>query len=265
MRLRAIARASFILLFTGCALIAFTVRSAFASAARRNELFLPWRERWLALVRRVFHLDVIVPTSLEPDLRRANVGPGPRVIVANHRSGFDIVVLMSLFPRGQFLSRGDLARWPVIGYGARLAGTVFVQRDRSSSRTAALRTMRALLETNATLIVFPEGTTLPTDTLGPLHKGFAHAARGLDCELVVVGLAYEPGATFTEKSFGEHMLNVSSRKSTSVAVSVSIPARLRVAEGSDAGSMDGELRRVEEELRARVADARKTLEATRTA
>ena len=52
-----------------------------------------------------------------------------RLVVANHRSPFDIPILLSVFG-GQFLSRADLTEWPVFGRAARRVGTIFRQSRR---------------------------------------------------------------------------------------------------------------------------------------
>ncbi len=77
---------------------------------------------------------------------------------ANHRSFMDILVLMYATP-GTFLSKAEVAKWPIIGAAAKLAGTVFVRRDIKDSRLAARETLRELLQNGDSVTVFPEGTT----------------------------------------------------------------------------------------------------------
>ena len=76
--------------------------------------------------------------------------------VANHISWLDIIVIGSVHPI-RFLSKSEIARWPVIGYLACCAGTLFIQRG-SGMRTA-FDSIKRHLEQNETVALFPEGTT----------------------------------------------------------------------------------------------------------
>jgi 1-acyl-sn-glycerol-3-phosphate acyltransferase len=152
----------------------------------------------------------------------------PRLIVANHRSPFDIGVLLSLFG-GHALSRADLAGWPVLGLAARRAGTIFVDRESEASGASALRTIRRRLSEGATILVFPEGATFEGDEVRPFKPGAFAALRGLDAEIVPVGLVYDPGVEFVEESFVEHVLRVAARPRTRCVVNIgtSLPAHGR--------------------------------------
>ncbi len=81
----------------------------------------------------------------------------PGVIVANHSSWLDIFVLNAKRPL-YFVSKSEVARWPGIGFLARVTGTVFVDRDRRQARI-----QRDLFEERLAaghrLLFFPEGTS----------------------------------------------------------------------------------------------------------
>jgi 1-acyl-sn-glycerol-3-phosphate acyltransferase len=81
----------------------------------------------------------------------------PTLLVANHVSWIDIVVLSSLFPIS-FVAKSEVGLWPFFGTLARLQRTVFVERK--PSRTAAHRDEigRRLAE-GGDLILFAEGTS----------------------------------------------------------------------------------------------------------
>ena len=76
-----------------------------------------------------------------------------RLVVANHRSPFDIPILLSVFG-GQFLMCG----FGMAGGGraARRVGTIFVNREDRASGAKAIRAIRRGLM--GAVIVFPEGT-----------------------------------------------------------------------------------------------------------
>lgn len=89
----------------------------------------------------------------------------PGAVVANHASWLDIFVLNAQH-RIVFVSKSEVSNWPVIGFLARAAGTLFIRRDARDARaqTAALE---ARLTAGQKLLFFPEGTS--TDGLRVLR------------------------------------------------------------------------------------------------
>ncbi|MHC5024843.1 MAG: lysophospholipid acyltransferase family protein [Planctomycetota bacterium] len=111
---------------------------------------------------------------------------GPAVILANHNSHLDAVVLMSLLPLrtlprvrpvaavdyfGRGLVRPVVARWCM--------NALLVERRRVRRGSNPLPEMLAALDAGDVLILFPEGTRGEPETLGALRSGIAHlvAAR----------------------------------------------------------------------------------------
>lgn len=77
--------------------------------------------------------------------------------VANHVSWLDIVVLMSIAP-SRFLSKAEVAGWPLIGWLAQRAGTVFIRRGSGESELVAQR-LKVLVQLGDRVLFFPEGTS----------------------------------------------------------------------------------------------------------
>ncbi len=87
-------------------------------------------------------------------------GPPPRqrhLIVANHIGYLDILVLAALFP-GRFVAMHEIARWPLLGWMARSAGTLFVNRERKRDVLAVGPEMEATLANGVSVVLFPEGS-----------------------------------------------------------------------------------------------------------
>ncbi len=82
---------------------------------------------------------------------------GAGVMVSNHVSYTDILALFAA-TQTFFVAKTDVADWPVIGFIAKVAGTVFIRRDRraAQAQTDAFRTRLAL---GQKLMFFPEGTS----------------------------------------------------------------------------------------------------------
>ena len=81
----------------------------------------------------------------------------PGAIVANHAGWLDIVVMMRA-TRLFFVSKSEVAGWPVIGRIGRSIGTVFIDRRPLEARRQT-RTLHARLTRGDRLCIFPEGTS----------------------------------------------------------------------------------------------------------
>jgi 1-acyl-sn-glycerol-3-phosphate acyltransferase len=84
------------------------------------------------------------------------------ILVGNHISYLDIIVLFAVAPNSVFLAKSEVSRWPIIGPAARKIGTIFVQRESKESRgKSKMKVEELLLRPNAQtqIAVFPSGTT----------------------------------------------------------------------------------------------------------
>lgn len=86
------------------------------------------------------------------------VQPGAKLIVANHISWLDIPVLGSLL-NPNFLSKAEVQHWPIIGWLATKAGTLYITRGQAGAANQAAHTIGQALQKNHSVLVFPEGTT----------------------------------------------------------------------------------------------------------
>lgn len=98
-------------------------------------------------------------------VRLTVVGDPPRggaFVVSNHLSYLDIPVLVSQMS-AVFVSKSEVADWPLIGRGARAMGTVFLARQRKRELPAVNRQIEAALAAGDGVVVFPEGTSTKGD------------------------------------------------------------------------------------------------------
>jgi 1-acyl-sn-glycerol-3-phosphate acyltransferase len=84
--------------------------------------------------------------------------PPGSLIVANHCSYLDILVLGSLIP-GVFVAKQEVASWPLLGWLSRLAGTIFVDRGSRMSVVNSSDAIERRLTSDISVLLFPEGTT----------------------------------------------------------------------------------------------------------
>lgn len=114
---------------------------------------------------------------------------GPCVVVANHASYLDGVVLKATLPaRFSFVIKKEVSRLPVAGLLLRRIGSEFVDRfNRHAGGMDARRLIKAA-DSGQALAFFPEGTFIARPGVGKFHTGaFVIAARaGLPVVPVVI-------------------------------------------------------------------------------
>ncbi len=98
------------------------------------------------------------------------------LLVANHTGWADIVIFSAVLPVS-FVSKAEVARWPLFGTLARLQRTVFVERARRSSTAEKRDEIRERLLAGDALILFPEGTSHDGNTVLPFKSALLGAAE----------------------------------------------------------------------------------------
>lgn len=165
--------------------IRLSVRSAlrtsilFATALQGcvHYVFLRMRGR-LSDIERVRWLHGCCSSALRRlhiDIQTSGPFPGRGLLVANHLSYLDILVLSALSPCA-FVAKKEVRSWPLFGLMAYMAGTVFVDRSRSSDAYRANTEMSEALADGVVVVLFPEGTSSDGSTVLPFRPALFEAA-----------------------------------------------------------------------------------------
>jgi lyso-ornithine lipid O-acyltransferase len=109
----------------------------------------PWPRRWLGWVGRSAGLRVRV---------RGRPLASHVLFVSNHLSWLDIMAVAGV-TGAAFVSRGDVAKWPVFGRLARVNDTIFVERTERRAVRGQSGQLRAALADGRAVAMFPEATT----------------------------------------------------------------------------------------------------------
>jgi lyso-ornithine lipid O-acyltransferase len=141
------------------------------------------------------------------------------LLVFNHVSYLDIITLSSRHPV-VFVAKQEVRGWPVIGWIAACAGTVFIDRNRRSDVARITETMRGLLAEGIRVCIFPEGTSSDGSRVLPFRTSLLEPAiaGGQPVTAGWVGYALEDGDAGTEVcywgdlTFGPHLLNLFSKR-----------------------------------------------------
>jgi 1-acyl-sn-glycerol-3-phosphate acyltransferase len=149
--------------------------------------------------------------------------PDHGVLVSNHLSYIDILVYNSVHPC-VFVSKSEVRGWPVFGWLARMANTIFVDRARTRSTAAANTQMeqhlyRELAGEAVPLVFFPEGTTTDSTYMLPFRSSLFQPVCSVDVPVYPAHLRYSllagnaPGTTveqdvcyWGDMDFAPHML-----------------------------------------------------------
>ena len=89
----------------------------------------------------------------------------PYVVVSNHESFADILLISHLPWEMKWLSKTELFRIPVMGWEMWLAGDIPVKRGFGPSAVEAMERCRETLRRRVSVMIFPEGTRSKTSEL----------------------------------------------------------------------------------------------------
>ena len=138
-----------------------------------------WRQGWAQRMLRVMHVRV----------HPQGTPPHGGLLVSNHLGYLDVVVYGSLI-EGTFLSKAEVARWPLLGPLTRAAGTLFVERGSARSTATANRQITALLQNGRQVLIFPEGTSSGGDAVMPFQSPFFDGPQRTGAQVWPAAIAY---------------------------------------------------------------------------
>jgi lyso-ornithine lipid O-acyltransferase len=113
----------------------------------------------------------------------------PCILMGNHRSYLDPAILVRDVI-GYPVSKAEVANWPIVGYGARVTGVFFLQRESQSSRKVTLNGIEEKVKSGFPVILFPEGTTHSEPTTKPFRAGGFKLAASAGIPIVPVAIDY---------------------------------------------------------------------------
>lgn len=141
-----------------------------------------WRiiSGWMKTLCRILGLRIMVT---------GEAAMGPVLFVANHISWHDIVVLQSLAPTG-FVAKYEIRGWPLIGWMAHRGATLFIRRGKRDSLLQLREAIMSRLQARQSLLIFPEGTTTPGNTVNPFRTRLLEPAIEMALPVQPVAIHY---------------------------------------------------------------------------
>jgi 1-acyl-sn-glycerol-3-phosphate acyltransferase len=206
--LRVAGRAISFLFYIACAIVAQTLRLCFFKASRPRRARADWLQCVASRCAQILHLEV----------NRFGALPASGLIVANHLSYIDIILLAAQRPC-VFVSKSEVQSWPIFGQCASLGGTIFVDRKHRSDVAGVADLMRAALDEGVLVILFPEGTSSGGASVLPFKSSLLEPALHVTHPVTAIAIAYalEEGSVLNEICYWRdmtllpHLLNVWSK------------------------------------------------------
>jgi 1-acyl-sn-glycerol-3-phosphate acyltransferase len=116
--------------------------------------------------------------------------PAGVLLVINHISWLDILVIHAVCPQARFVSKADVKHWPVLGRLVDAADTLYLERERRRDAMRVVHHMSEALAAGDTVAVFPEGTTGEGRDLLPFHANLLQAAIATSTPVQAVALRF---------------------------------------------------------------------------
>ena len=115
---------------------------------------------------------------------------GGSLLVANHISWLDIMVVHAVAPQARFVSKADVKVWPLLSHLIDSAGTLYLERERKRDALRVVHAMAESLRSGQTVAIFPEGTTSTGHGLLPFHANLLQAAISTATPIQPVALRF---------------------------------------------------------------------------
>jgi len=150
----------------------------FLGEDKRNWHIRRWSKKLLAIC----NVTVELAPGSAPALEHS-------MVVANHVSWLDIFVVHSLYP-SHFVAKAEIRSWPLAGWLAEKAGTVFIARGNRRDLRHIFKGLVHSLEQGRRVAFFPEGTTAAQGALLPFHANLFEAAVDASAMVQPFALSY---------------------------------------------------------------------------
>jgi 1-acyl-sn-glycerol-3-phosphate acyltransferase len=113
-------------------------------------------------------------------------GDSPHVIVANHQSFVDILVLFRLRLHYKWVSKAENFRAPFVGWNMTLNRYIPIARGTMKGNLQMVRACEDALRAGNSLMMFPEGTRSPDGTLRTFKDGAFELALRTRCPILPI-------------------------------------------------------------------------------
>jgi 1-acyl-sn-glycerol-3-phosphate acyltransferase len=152
-------------------------------ARLRGPLTLERRALWVQQSCRLILVCLGIRCSVD--------GEPPRegVVVANHLSYLDILILSAAMPCF-FVAKAEISKWPFFGMAATAGGTLFIDRASLASAEKVSAMIAERLSLPVPVLFFPEGTSTDGGALLRFHSRLFEPAIRAEAPITAASIRY---------------------------------------------------------------------------
>lgn len=159
-------------------------------------LLLPFRQwqhrgrtwclrQWARGITTILHVDLV---SNGPIPRT-----GPFVLVTNHLSYLDVILLAQLVG-AVYVAKREVRSWPVWGVLSRVLGTIYIDREQRRDTLRVSDAIERALYRGENVVIFPEGTSTDGSAVAPFRSSLLEAAARSGRPVHYASLSYRTQA-----------------------------------------------------------------------
>lgn len=137
----------------------------------------------------VWAMQLLSIWGIDLEVRGKPVVSGPALLVCNHISWLDILVIHAT-RHCRFVSKSELRDWPVLGTLATGGGTLYIERAQRKDAMRMVKDMAQSLRKGDVLAVFPEGTTGDGMGMLPFHANLIQSAIEAEAPIQPMALQF---------------------------------------------------------------------------
>jgi 1-acyl-sn-glycerol-3-phosphate acyltransferase len=141
---------------------------------------------WLLMYESLI-LSYLIPIwSIKIEGREKAISGATYIIISNHQSLLDILLLNCLRYRYKWISKIELTKVPVIGWYLKMADYIVIDRGNEESKTEMLEKSFTCLKKGISIMIFPEGTRSLNNSIGFFKRGAFQLAMQANVPLLPV-------------------------------------------------------------------------------
>ncbi|MES3038026.1 MAG: lysophospholipid acyltransferase family protein [Bdellovibrionota bacterium] len=189
--------------------------------ARKVSNIIPLKIQWSE--------DILDHLNIDVEVKGRPAVDSSLMFLGNHISYLDIVLMLKTCSGISFVSKKEIAGWPVIGTAAKRLDTTFIKRESKASRLEARAEIEnALKIEKKRIVLFPSGTTCIKNAK-PWRTGPFEIAKSAGALVQPFRITYEPlreAAYIDQDNFLSHLMNLSSVQNIKARIEFASPTMI---------------------------------------
>ena len=149
-----------------------------------------FKKRLSDIIPMIYHKIILRLLSIKI-IAKGSVGENGSLIVSNHASWIDILILSSII-KTSFVSKSEVSNWPLISWLAKLQKTIFINRKNHKQLAKIADEIQHRITKKQNVVLFPEGTSSDGNKVLPFKSSIFTLCKSdvRDLNIQPVSIAY---------------------------------------------------------------------------